>query len=248
MFLVLGLTISNAATIECNHQTNSWTSYGSIDECIVYNLQFDEDDVVEGVKMISYGRVVPLLEMQSFYIRNSPNVQYVPNGLATGFPNIKILVIAYSGLKYLRQKDLMPFRQVTDLYLDNNELEYFEKDLFERNPNIKIINLERNKIKSVANGAFKPLIKLEGLNFSGNKCYSGKAEGLSSVKTLTEEIHENCKPADSSEENYETVTVKTNYEENDEIEEKDEIFVDPSSSCKLTSYASITILSIIVML
>lgn len=234
LVIFLGLTIATAVIINCRHQFNSWTNYGTIHECIVYHLEFGKNDVVEGVNVIRYGKAVEPQEIQSFFLTSlSQNIPSgLSQGLATHFPNLKVLVIARTELKFLNSKDLKPFKQLTNLNVDNNKIEYLERGLFEHNPNIKSINLMENPIKKVDNGVFKTLKNLEHLNFSNNECYRGIANSLSEVRTLVEEIYENCKSAD-----YETSMIDDSEYDN----------VEHSSSSKLTSYALIIALLILAL-
>lgn len=194
---VLAASLTNALVIDCNHQKNRWTNLGDIDECIVYYLKYqDYDDPITQISIEMSS--IDAKDILSFYIRSSSDLYYIPSGLADHFINLKVLVIAFTGLKTLRQSDFKPLQKLENIYLDNNELESIEGDIFAFNPNIRFINLESNKIKSVANNVFDPLARLQQLNFSRNICYSGKAESQAEVEELKEKIYEKCAPVDET--------------------------------------------------
>lgn len=57
-----------------------------------------------------------------FYAR-AAEVFYFPNGLEKIFPNLKLIAIAMSELKVVKQKNLMPFDQLQYLCLFANQIE-----------------------------------------------------------------------------------------------------------------------------
>lgn len=128
----------------------------------------------------------------SFYIYRSPLCYYVPAGIADNFKNIKVLVIAYTGLKVIRQKDLKPLKNLQNLYLDNNQLTFLEKDLFAFNTDIIDINLANNQISFVAPNVFEPLTKLNGFNFSENVCFKRKPNSGETALELKTAVAEHC--------------------------------------------------------
>jgi Leucine-rich repeat (LRR) protein len=131
-------------------------------------------------------------DIESFYVKDSSRFDYMPKGIENHFKNLKVLVVAYTSLKVLRQEDLKNFRKLQNLYFDNNLLEVIENDLFDSNPNIKYINFSSNQIKVVGLNAFDPLKSLVYLSIQNNVCINGKAENKDDLQDLLEEIRTEC--------------------------------------------------------
>lgn len=225
--IIIASTFADAIVIRCTTQKNRWTNLGDIDECIVYYLKCqDYDDTITHVN-------IEARNILSFYIRESDDLYYIPSGIADHFVNLKVLVVAFTGLKALRQSDFKPLQNLENIYLDNNKLEFIEKDIFAYNPKIRFINLESNKIKSVAINVFEPLMRLQQLNFSGNICHQGKAESPAEVEILKKNIYEKCAPVDETED-FEYGGFETR-------ETSEYSYV--SDSCIVTSFTSVIILT-----
>lgn len=191
---------------------NTWTNHGSIDECLVYGLSVtvphepitsvklrisrsifdkgenDETDVAVVRKNHDKDKI------SSFYIYRSPSCFYVPSGIADNFQNVKVLVIAFTGLKEITREDLKPLILLENLYIDNNELESLDKDLFISNSLITTINLSNNKIKSVGIHALEPLTNLQKINFSNNACIDLDGVDEESIKEVKRQLSLNCAP------------------------------------------------------
>ncbi|CAG5093741.1 Similar to RXFP2: Relaxin receptor 2 (Homo sapiens) [Cotesia congregata] len=55
------------------------------------------------------------------------------------------------------------------LDFSGNEIDYISHELLNYFPNLKFLNLEKNKISNISSGAFKSFVELVDLNLSGNK-------------------------------------------------------------------------------
>lgn len=131
---------------------------------------------------------------KSFHISSSPDCHYVPSGLGDHFKNLKVLVIAYTGLKALTQSDLRPLKKLQNLNFDNNQLEFLEDDLFIYNPIIESINMSGNRIKYIGLDVFAPLKSIDHLNFEKNVCINDSADGKTEIEELKMKMNQKCHP------------------------------------------------------
>lgn len=209
-------SFAKALVIDCGHQTNSWTNHGAIEECIVYGISvktpqqpitsvklkiidwFSRNIEKEDETSVAEENVEDRDKIMSFYIRSSPSCYYVPSGIAENFKNVKVLVIAYTGLKAITQADLRPLKKLQNLYIDNNRLTSLDSDLFEHNPNIEYMNLASNQILTIGSSTFEPLKSLQALDFADNICYSKNAKGLENVELLKLDLKANCVPTNEN--------------------------------------------------
>lgn len=187
LYLSYAIAASNALEINCNYQTNSWTHHGLLRECIVYG-------VVSTAPGDQISNSAPDKGVESFYIYQSPSLYYVPSGIADHFVDIKVLIIAFTGLKEITQDDLRPLKMLQNLYLDNNHLESIEKDLFAYNPLIEHLNLGQNRIKVVAFNVLDPLVNLEEISFEHNDCINFKAVNENELDQLKTLLKLHCSP------------------------------------------------------
>lgn len=214
------LTTSRAVNIECERQMNFWTNHGDILECIVYRISvLSSEESIEAVTFkksgfwdsseesqedISSAENITSVDIPntenitSFYIYLSPNCHYIPKNVAKHFTNIKVLVVARSGLKVVRQQDLEPLKKLENLYLDYNQIQSLDGNLFTFNPNIAYINFSNNQIKTIALDAFTPLKMIKELGFGENICLDKKANNENEVQELLIEMKLKCAPVDEN--------------------------------------------------
>lgn len=202
------LTCINALCIDCIYQKNTWTRYGSINECLVTNvssLMPNETITSAKVHVVDYStdyNDVDNIEsvtddrdkIASFYVYKSPDCHYIPRGIAENFKNLKVLIVAWSGLKVVRQSDIKPLTHLRKLNIDHNALEVLEKDLFNFNLNIESINLNVNRIKHVDATIFDLLTNLQEVFFDHNVCIQKIASTPSALGELKSELRVKCRP------------------------------------------------------
>ncbi|KAG5683590.1 hypothetical protein PVAND_012863 [Polypedilum vanderplanki] len=182
------IEISTAVSINCNTQANVWSPFGTLTECLAYDVvSTDTNTKITGVK--SYTN---LDDFDSFYIYQSPSCHFFPKDITTYFDNLKILVVANTGLKSITKDDLKPFENIRGLYIDHSKLTSIDGDLFRYTKNLEDLSLQDNNIKFVEADIFKPLRKLNYLSFDFNDCINKRAGNRNDVEELFIEIEEKC--------------------------------------------------------
>lgn len=129
-----------------------------------------------------------------FYAR-SADVHYFPNGLEKIFPNLRLIAIAMSNLREVRQQNLIPFDQLQYLCLFDNEIETIERHLFAYNLMLEAIDLRENRIVRINVNVFDYLINLRILYLSdafNGSCVSEDAADRESVVKLINEVKNEC--------------------------------------------------------
>ncbi|KAG5673105.1 hypothetical protein PVAND_003179 [Polypedilum vanderplanki] len=207
----------NSVIIDCRTQSNWWTPFGNLKECLTYEVISDEHD-----REVTQVKTYDTLETyKSFYINESPNCYYLPKGLSKYFSNnLQTIIIARSGLNVITKDDLEPFKNLRGLYIDFCNIKRLKSDLFIYTPSIEQLSLQDNGIEYVEEGIFKPLTKLSSFDFSENKCLDKKADGIENVKRLFTEIEEKCEPLEIIESLEEIKDETTNKIEIDKVVEK----------------------------
>lgn len=172
-----------------------WPILGKIYECYIESDLFIthakmpiKDAVGEHQSWKNAEKVV------GFYARSS-EVHYFPNGLEKIFPNLRLISIAMSKLREVRQHNLIPFDQLQYLCLFDNEIESIEKHLFAYNLMLEAIDLRENRIVRINTNVFDYLINLRILYLSdafNSSCVSSDANDRLAVVKLINEIKEDC--------------------------------------------------------
>jgi hypothetical protein len=118
-------THSFVITLPCVYRMSNipWPILGEIYECYIeHDLHITHPQMPVGNASGNHKSWKNDGKVSGFYAR-SAEVLYFPNGLEKIFPNLKLIAIAMSGLKEVRQKNLMAFDQLQYLCLFDNAIE-----------------------------------------------------------------------------------------------------------------------------
>ncbi|CAG9812061.1 unnamed protein product [Chironomus riparius] len=106
--------------------------------------------------------------------------------------NVKGLSFVQCRLIMLRKQDLQPYNKLEYLWLNENYLKHLDGDAFMYNQNIKVINLQSNKLTKIDRNIFKNLISLEVLILNKNECLKNVTESKLHMADWMDKINEFC--------------------------------------------------------
>lgn len=115
----------------------------------------------------------------------------IPSGFGSIFPKIEIFTVWNATLKTVSSTDLQELRNLREIWLYANELEYLESNLFQYNPKIEIIVFKRNKIKFVGKNFFEYLPNVQKVFFGYNNCTTVSADA-GNIVAIKSELKQNC--------------------------------------------------------
>lgn len=119
-------------------------------------------------------------------------VHFFPQSLEKFFPKLKNLSIKKSELKAITQADLKPLSELKRLHLRFNEIGTLEADLFKFNLKLEVIDFTGNKITSVGLNLLQPLVKLHKVFFKGNICIDNAAFTPSGLQEFKAQLETQC--------------------------------------------------------
>ena len=192
-------------------QRNTWTPFGRLYECLVQNVEIkSRGEILRQVKTFGntdddYATCTSesddydeeddgYYDVKSFYIYLSPLCRFVPAGITNYFRNLTVLVIAQTGLKTVSKTDLQPFKSLRGLYLEKNEIEVLDADLFEHNPKIQELNFNQNLLEHIGFDILDPLINLKHADFFNNPCIDFGAANEREIQILKKIFQEKFEP------------------------------------------------------
>lgn len=170
----------------------SWGSIGEQYYCMANDFRVETKEVlVEGA---DGEHVNPKTneDVQGFYATWPAVVNYLPKGLDKIFRNLQGIWIISAKLKVITKKDLEPFPQLTSIFLNGNELQTIQPNLFQHNPRLQRIELKRNKIAAISAGVFDSLANLNELYLTGNVCISKSGTKPNEIEELKKELIVKC--------------------------------------------------------
>lgn len=96
-------------------------------------------------------------DVSHFEILNQ-HLEAFPKNLHEKFPNLKSLHIINCGLEKISNEDLVGFKSLEVLVLDNNNLTTLPKNLFDGMANLRWIYFEGNKIEGLSEKLLIPIL------------------------------------------------------------------------------------------
>ena len=106
--------------------------------------------------------------------------------------NLKGLSFVQCRMIMLRKQDLQPYDKLEYLWLNENYLKHLDGDVFIYNPNIKVVNLQGNKLTKINSNIFNNLISLEIVILNKNECLKNVTESQLPVIDWIDKINEYC--------------------------------------------------------
>lgn len=191
--MVLLIALSECAVIECIYDYPSYDIMDQVYRCLVENnpdIKSPENaqiSSVSGTHKSGHSND----NVDTFHSEGKI-IQYFPQGIDKIFKHIKAIAIESANLKELHQSDLKPFTKLEFLSLWGNDIEVLEEGLFAFNPQIKLIELDSNKISHIHPDVFDHLTVLTDLRLTTNKCINKSAYNAADVKALIPEIKTAC--------------------------------------------------------
>jgi len=132
--------------------------------CYVYSCQFPEEFELNFVGNHEEGKTDDDV-INIFFCEC--NFTKIPQGLTKQFPNLETLGIYDSNLKNISRSDLIEYKNLKEIYLASNKIEFLPGDLFEGFENLERIFLQNNNLKIVEPNILDGLENLKIINLNG---------------------------------------------------------------------------------
>lgn len=182
-----------ALDVNCTYQKADWGFIKLHYQCLITNITIEDTGVV--VESVSRNHLPGLTDndVKGFRIYKT-DCFYMPQGMIDLFPNIEVFQIEESRLMEISQDDLKPFTELTELYLNGNNLMSLDSNLFEFSWKLKRVHLGHNKLRVIPADLLDPLVDLRDVTFNDNVCVNKKAIGKTQINQVVWDFIENCQP------------------------------------------------------
>jgi hypothetical protein len=176
----------------CTYTAYSLTLWPNVKRChtdsVDYSANFEAEKHSFYITNPYRGSVVQKSEINTFYIKSSPQVHFIPLDILTEFPKLNGLMLYGCNLPTLKSGLFKEeFKKIEFLYLAVNEIESIEPEAFQYLVNLKWVTLGDNKIQSLPDQLFKNNPDLTYIDFYGNKINSihpSFFDGLQKLKLI----------------------------------------------------------------
>jgi len=101
-------------------------------------------------------------------VKNSMNVEYLPNQLGDFFPSLEIVSITHNNLKFIGRNNFKWMRKLNKLFLRNNQLTEIEENSFDDLINVDRIDMNDNNLKVMPKNLLVHMRKLLFFNADNN--------------------------------------------------------------------------------
>ena len=174
--------------LKCEIEKSEWHHADKFEQCTVKNIKVTTKN--ESIKSVN-GSIKPM-SPKSLWIDHQ-TVYYLPKGVDKFFPNLEMLTVYDTELKSLTQDDLKSLTHLMFIYLNHNDIEYLDNDLFKFNLKLKTVSLSENKLKYIGANLLSNLKGLQVVNFQFNPCINVRALTSSEIPALVRKFQAQCK-------------------------------------------------------
>jgi len=122
-------------------------------------------------------------------------IYFFPSGFEDVLENLLAIGVLFTDLIRITKNDLKPFPQLKGIWLNNNRLTVIERDLFQYNPQLLIVNFHENKLLHVDSNVFSSLSVLKEVYLDRNLCIDHRVTSKERMHELKVRL-ENCQNAE----------------------------------------------------
>lgn len=195
---VLFLFINNSIElgIECNF-SNSYEDY----YCLVEKLwDTDGSKLTQVTGTHTYGRSHKDVDTLLFKEKLDVELKSFPRDIFSFFPNIvSIKIEVDNDINQLSSDDLKQLTDLKVLWIEKSKIKSISGDLFKYNKKLRNISFESSKsLEHVGKGLLADLSDLEYVCFRNSNCIQQDAESQYEIPELTKKLLTQCPPAAES--------------------------------------------------
>ena len=187
---IASVNVCKSFHIACDHKEGDF-GFGELKTCEPRLFDTHAHKFVESV--ISWPLNRPVSQIQQLYVLRGNSV-FFPGNLHKFFPNLEVVKIFSSRLKFIDNYDFRFLMTLKYLDLEQNEIEVLQSDLFQFNLLLIKVNFRKNKLKFIGARLLEPLKHLTTARFEENTCISDGAERADKMLELQRSIEINCGP------------------------------------------------------
>jgi hypothetical protein len=190
--LILIIQVITTSAFECLEVDESYAEAGYITSCRPQNfvVRTESEQNVTG-KFDIYSHI------EGFWDENNKNILYFPTGLEESFPELIAIGFQNTKIKEVHQYHVKPFgEKLVYFRLTLCDVEIVEDDLFDFNPNLKLVGFDHSNILHIGENAMENLYDLRSLWFHNNPCTTSRSKTSSATEVFSvmEKIKKSCPP------------------------------------------------------
>jgi hypothetical protein len=191
---------SSAFTIDCLYYMDGWPVIDSVYQCTVQNLQHQANHTVTGVTGTHIAGMtnddVGLVRIIDNY-----NVDFIPRGLTSFFPNLRGFRSEHSSIDTLHGDEFDEYgEKFIYLTIHYSNLTTISSRIFDHTPNVGLVDVFGSMIERVGHDLFTPVnaTGLTWVDFSRTNCINEFSTTPEGIQTLIGNLQVQC-PFDDEE-------------------------------------------------
>lgn len=184
----------------------------SLSSAVTFNCIFTDEQFYYGIHpyacsatVSEYGDSTTLLDVQgnhldvrtnrdvqALIVSNQLQVTQIPKDLEKFFPDLLVIKWTNGGLTSLTVDNLWPFPNLAILDLADNNLSFLDGNLFIYARYLRVINFNRNQIRTVGFNFLQHSSILDAAYFFSNPCINQFANSIETIRVLQIALWEQC--------------------------------------------------------
>lgn len=192
--IIIGIAVTStvyALTFDCRFVNVVWMGIGMNYQCQTKPFNVDSTQYltnVTGVHMENKNNV----DVAAIHISNCTDLNYIPKGLLSIFPNLIGMYLHGCGIASLNGTELNEYPTLKLFALELSPLDHVPGNLFAQNPDVFFVSFNDNKINSTGRDLLSNLNKLSEIYFENNVCIDVHANTVQQVNEAKENLIQQC--------------------------------------------------------
>lgn len=178
--------------MEDKYWSGPWSDPG-LPTCIAIDLNITSlDQIATSLN----GQTESHIDVVGFLVQRQ-TLKFFPKGIEKFLPNLERINIYKSQMQSIRNLDLKPFTNLTELYLDDNDIEVIPDDLFAYNPELEVISFSNNtRLRAVGKNVIQVGTKMRAVYFRNAGCANVFETWQPMLTYVRTKVENNCSNAE----------------------------------------------------
>jgi hypothetical protein len=191
LILFLFFSTTSAIIFDCDFRDGTYTYLPLTYFCFVYSFSEGQNQFLTAINgNHESGKTNDDVKGINLFLRDK-NLNFFPQNIENIFPNIIAINIGYV-IKVYKGDEFDNFINLEWAALYDGEIEHVPGNLFSKNPKMRAIFLDGNKIKTIGSNFMNGLNELMSVCLLKNICTQEWAESASDVQKLKQTLKSKC--------------------------------------------------------
>lgn len=199
-FVTIFVALTQAITFDCMFNVYNGAVIGNQYGCLVHSLMYRASEDLQFLTNVTGNHLSgrSSTDVRRLIVNDQDILKRIPGQINDFFPIILSLELNNGNLEVLLAEDLKQFPNLIVLDIQRQKVKTLDGDSFSNTLWLQMINFNGNLLKNVGIGLLQGLSALNVASFQGNVCIDAQARNANEIPELNRKLLELCPPSKTS--------------------------------------------------